>query len=173
MNEIHDYRTWLAHGNYITEEETRFLDETSDLASLAIFEDEEPPKSAGLAPPTPNSVKAFLVPPEDGGSPKSIKSDNDIRQRRAQASKSTLARSPLLLAYAVIISVLVPILTFLVIPGFVERMVVVVLVLSGAVTAVAQSGLLKKLRDSQTVWDWALCGSIYGALMTFVAATCS
>jgi hypothetical protein len=71
------------------------------------------------------------------------------------------------LALALAIAVLVPILTFAVIPGFVGRLVVVGLVAAGVVGAGMQSGLL----DGRAVvgTEGLVCAGVYGGVMVVVA----
>lgn len=70
------------------------------------------------------------------------------------------------LAVAVAVAVLVPILTFSVIPGFIGRMTVVGLVAAGVVFALMQAGAIG--RDCLGR-DVLVCGGVYGGVMFIIA----
>jgi hypothetical protein len=70
------------------------------------------------------------------------------------------------LAVAIAVSVLVPILTFSVIPGFIGRMTVVGLVAGGVVGALMQSGVIGRAMLGR---EGLICGGIYGGVMIIVA----
>lgn len=167
--EIEDYRGFFARGGTIAEPETRFLDDTNDLISLAPADwDESPPDvqhgKAGDSTPTPQTSSVVGSPPP--ARPKStVQPTGSKPPHRPVVLRS---RSPMYIAYAAIIAVLVPILTFVFIPGFLERMVIVVLVFSGVGTAVVQSGMLARL-PNRGVLDCVICAGLYGAVMAVVA----
>lgn len=115
---------------------------------------------AGDSTPTPQSSSVFGSPP---AKPKSTVETTKTPQRPAAPHR----RSPIYLAYAAIIAVLVPVLTFVVIPGFLERMVIVMLVFSGVAMAVVQSGLLAGMPERR-VTDCIVCAGLYGGLMAVV-----
>lgn len=71
------------------------------------------------------------------------------------------------LAAAIALSILIPILTFGVIPGFLGRMTVVSLVAGGVLGALMQSGVLSG-RDILGR-EGMVCGGIYGGLMVVLA----
>jgi hypothetical protein len=70
------------------------------------------------------------------------------------------------LAVAIAVSVLIPILTFSVIPGFIGRMTVVGLVAGGVVGALMQSGVIGR---SVLGREALVCGGIYGGVMIILA----
>ena len=70
------------------------------------------------------------------------------------------------LAVAIAVSVLVPILTFSVIPGFIGRMTVVGLVAGGVVFALMQAGAVGKGCFGR---EGLVCGAIYGCVMVVIA----
>lgn len=87
------------------------------------------------------------------------------RQNKSNIANIVLPQVPNL-AVAIAVAILLPILTFLVIPGFVSRMTVVLLVASGVIVALIQSGLAgRDLFDRER----ALCAMIYGVTMAFIA----
>jgi hypothetical protein len=173
LQEIDDYRGFLVRGGVIAEPETRFLDDPNDLVSLAAIDWEEAHgeaqpagPQAGELTPTPQSSTVFGCPPVN----KPVDESSKLPPPRP-AVPPTSSRSPIHLAYAAMVSILVPILTFLVIPGLLERMIIVVLVFSGVATAVVQSGLLGGLVDRGLLVDCVICAGLYGVLMTVVATT--
>jgi hypothetical protein len=70
------------------------------------------------------------------------------------------------LAVAIAVAVLVPILTFNVIPGFIGRMTVVGLVAGGVVFALMQAGAVGKGCFGK---EGLVCGAIYGGVMAVIA----
>lgn len=126
------------------EPETHFLDPTDDLVSVS--SERVPRFSSDI-----NSSYANSIEPETPSRP---------------ASSASEPPSLSSLALAIAVAVLVPILTFTVIPGFVGRMTVVGLVAGGVVTALMQSravGVAMLGRDS------LVCGGVYGGVMIVVA----
>jgi len=173
LQEIDDYRGFLIRGGVIAEPETRFLDDPNDLVSLAAIDWDGAHREAqpagpqgGESTPTPQSSTVFGCPPVNKLVDESIK----LAPPRPAASP-TNSRSLIHLAYAAMVSILVPILTFVVIPGVLERMIIVALVFSGVATAVVQSGLLGGLADRGLLVDCVICAGLYGVLMTVVATT--
>lgn len=169
QEEIDDYRGFLAHGGIISDPETRFLDETNDLVSLAPVDWDEPthevPRGrAGDSTPTPQTASVVGSPP---ARPKSTVQPASKPPHRLGPLRSP--HSPMYLAYAAAIAVLVPILTFVFIPGFLERMVIVLLVFSGVAAALVQSGMLARLPADRGMTDCVICAGLYGSLMAVVA----
>jgi hypothetical protein len=70
------------------------------------------------------------------------------------------------LAVAIAVAVLVPIMTFSVIPGFIGRMTVVSLVAGGVVFALMQAGVVGKGCFGK---EGLVCGGIYGGVMVVIA----
>ena len=73
------------------------------------------------------------------------------------------------LAIATAVAVLVPVLTFAVIPGFVGRMTVVLLVALAVFGAQVQAGTVRFGAPGEML----LCASVYGAMMAVVAGMCA
>lgn len=192
--EIEDYRAYLRHEQAIADPETRFLDDHRDLVSLSPIDwDEEPTAAADIertGDPTPTpQVPAFVAttpalktkPAMDPARARTPR-PRTPRPRTPRAvsrqpppppasrSRSRSPKNPMYLVYAVIVAIVVPILTFLVIPAFLERMVVVFLVFSGVAMAVVQAGTLTGLAG---MMDYVLCAGVYGGLMAVVASTIS
>ncbi|KAM0324908.1 hypothetical protein ACHAQA_007874 [Verticillium albo-atrum] len=172
--DIDHYRSYLATHQPIVDSEARFLDPEDDLVSLA-----RPPvphhahdfSSDDLLTPMP---RAMIFPP----TPKSPMSDLDnCRSPRAAYTyeanrRGTPSTMPQLVA-AVAAAFLLPILCFIVIPGYVGRMAVVLIVAGGLLAALVQSGVLRMgangLAGLGGTQDCALCVGIYGAVMAIVA----
>ena len=163
--EIDDYRGLLSRGRIIAEPETRFLNEAHDLVSLVAndyngsVEDEERNYNlGGDSTPTPQS-SAVMKPPALN---QTVSTVGGVHQR---------PQSPIYLAYAMILAVIIPTVTFMVIPGFMERMVIVALVFIGIAGAVLQAGLLTGYGDDRGIVDCIVCVGLYGGLMSVVAST--
>ncbi|GJC90091.1 hypothetical protein ColLi_12929 [Colletotrichum liriopes] len=124
------YRAYLANHNPIAEIETRFLDPLDDLVSLA------PPPASPASPTTtsrPAAAQCEAPPMDLGGRNKAE------RIRRLLVAALTGFLPTVALAFAA--AFLLPILTFAVIPGFIGRMAVVLLVAVGVAAGVIQAGL--------------------------------
>jgi len=131
------YRTYLSTEHPIAESETHFLDPSDDLISLC---------SDTLPHPSPTHPT------------KSSQNNND-------APFDLQSRFPGLAA-AVSVAVLVPILTFSVIPGFLGRMTVVMLVTTGVVGALMQAGIVGR---NLLGWEGSVCVGLYGGVMAVIA----
>ena len=72
---------------------------------------------------------------------------------------------------AIAVAVLVPILTFTVIPGFIGRLTVAGLVAGGVVFALIQQGLVAPRHTLGR--DGLVCGGVYGGVMIVLAGIIS
>ncbi|KAL3426445.1 hypothetical protein PVAG01_03236 [Phlyctema vagabunda] len=157
--DISSYRDYLARERVIAESETRFLDPVNDLVSLSCGSRKRS-KDNGVGS-SPSTTSQPAQPPSSVYTP------------QLYAQPSTLQPTLPGLAAAVAISVLAPILTFSVIPGFVGRMTVVLLVASGLVGAalfMAGTGVVGRYMLSR---DWLVCSAIYAGVMVVVAGIMS
>ncbi|KAL0936903.1 uncharacterized protein CTRU02_209119 [Colletotrichum truncatum] len=160
--DIEYYRAYLANHNPIVEIETRFLDPTDDLVSLArpssSYSRDTDFSSDELRTPMPRkSAFRFTGPKAE-------------RIRKIQAF--LLNSYPLAVAVAFAAAFLLPILTFAVIPGFVGRMAVVLLVAVGVALAVVQAGIFgtgKNRTASQAATEGLMVSGIYVGVMAVVA----
>ncbi|KAF6808604.1 hypothetical protein CSOJ01_07459 [Colletotrichum sojae] len=160
QRDIDYYRAYLANHNPIVEIETRFLDPVDDLVSLA-----RPPSSRGaedeLRTPMPRKPQKqhFLL--------------TGTKSERARRVLAFLINSYALhVALAFAAAFLLPILTFAVIPGYLGRMAVVLLVAVGVALAVVQAGLFGAGKDrtaSQAATEGLLVSGIYVGVMAVVA----
>ena len=200
LSEVHEYRTYLATHQPITEIETRFLDPVDDLVtlsnrSMSAASSSAPASEAGgmgrdyfqnlsdeaLTPMPGRQQDSYLPSPTMSSS---VISSSFSRPRTATTTQATsrdttqeLVKPPhgpsalLHLAVAMAVAVLVPILTFAVIPGFVGRMTVVLLVGLSLVGSLMQSGSLDLGADgSNSSLDILLCAGVYGGAMAVVAS---
>ncbi|KAI0179636.1 hypothetical protein GGR52DRAFT_568408 [Hypoxylon sp. FL1284] len=170
LEDIHEYRTYLATHAPIAEVETHFLDVTDDLVCLnddgqeeAIEEDidEEPLH-------TPMSHPDFTM--VDPGSRSPIRSRPVSPYRLEEIGTETVDDNmndePAIipLSIAVTVAVILPILTFLVIPGYLGRLTVVFLVGLGILGALIQ-GQIVSIRTRELL----VCVGLYGAVMAVIA----
>lgn len=100
----------------------------------------------------------------------------------ALPGRSTLASDDVLhLVIAMAVAVLVPVLTFALIPGVAGRMAVVLLVAFTVFGAQVQAGTIRMAHDSdpttnkpsQNSRDLLCCAAVYGAVMAVVASVCA
>lgn len=87
----------------------------------------------------------------------------------SQNSKDIAQKSQLFLAYAVIAAVILPILTFSIIPGFMERMIIVAIVFAAVAAGLVREGVFE---GGSGVFDGILCAGVYGCLMAVLAGVC-
>ncbi|EFQ35657.1 uncharacterized protein GLRG_10801 [Colletotrichum graminicola M1.001] len=161
------YRVYLANHNPIVEIEARFLEPTDDLVSLArpsssSFSRE--PGASGDDLKTPQPRAARLPPADLGGRNKAE------RVRRLLVAALTGFLPTVALAFAA--AFLLPILAFAVIPGFVGRMAVVLLVAVGVAAAVVQAGLFSGGAERPAevaATEGLLASGVYVGVMAVVA----
>ncbi|KAI3558570.1 hypothetical protein CABS01_07473 [Colletotrichum abscissum] len=169
------YRAYLANHNPIVEIETRFLDPADDLVSLA-----RPPSSSSSASSssfssddlrTPQPRNAKLPSLSSLLTPESQSADRAERIRRLLISALTGYLPTLAIAFAA--AFLLPILAFAVIPGFVGRMAVVLLVAVGVAAGVVQAGLFSRLGADRparvAATEGVLASGVYVGVMAVVA----
>lgn len=145
LEAVKKYRHYLHNEKPVIENETRFLDAAGDLVAI------------GRKPPRVSEVERL-----EGAQPRKVHFGGEI-SRQAPSSPPHLR----IIAIAVAAAVLIPILTFAVIPGFLGRMTVVMLVAMGIVGALCQSGVAG--RDLLGNVEWASCAVIYAGAMVVIA----
>jgi hypothetical protein len=152
-DDISTYRHYLQTEHPIADIETHFLDPADDLVSIC-SENLQPPSQFSHAPPSMTS---------------SVVSRESLSQLQPELDEEEEDyNSPLPgLAMAIAVSVLVPIMTFYVIPGFIGRITVSFLVALGVFGALVQSGIIGSgvLLEK----EGAMCAAIYGGVMSIVA----
>ncbi|QUC23148.1 uncharacterized protein UV8b_07389 [Ustilaginoidea virens] len=163
--DIHTYKTYLTTSNLIVDDETRFLDASNDLMVLASkSQSVHDFDAAGDGPtPMPRAVEDQQFPTmfKDNGSQPSTRAE--------QASSSSRPNDEMLvrLACAGVCIVFVPIMTFAVIPSFLGRMAVVLLVALGVGVVMEQSGVMLDAQRRKP--DWILYLGLYFGAMAVVA----
>jgi hypothetical protein len=170
MPDIQDYRSFLAAGHPVTEEEARFLDATDDLATLDLSPDttQKFPSEQVFTPMPRSTADEVGFPPlrekprfTEGKKPAATKAPPDA---------GTIQQTALVhLMLSVFVAILAPIFTFLAIPSFMGRMTVVLLVGSGVMTVLVQSGVLKTLNGGVGMQECAVAVGAYTVAMAIIA----
>ncbi|KAG5974998.1 hypothetical protein E4U58_002255 [Claviceps cyperi] len=161
--DIHLYKSYLATSKLIVDDESRFLDASSDLISLntqglpaddlntAVQEQTPMPKTAEEEP-----FHSFF---KDRLSSPSAGLDHSIVHRPGNALFVRLTLS-------CICMVLVPIMIFSVIPSFVGRMAIVLLIALGVSIVIEQLGLLHEVERHR---EWMVYFGLYCGAMAVLA----
>ncbi|KAI0486694.1 hypothetical protein F4859DRAFT_310251 [Xylaria cf. heliscus] len=180
LADISQYRGFLASYTPISEVETQFLDATDDLVCLGYsYEDEEIADEEDVATPVSRSDIADFPSRRRV----SILSQSDISRQHEESSalspdhgsaphaEQNVPDKHLLacLSVAMAVAVILPIFTFLVIPGFIGRMTVVCLVGIGILGALVQGGWVK----FQATQEFCLSVGLYGGVMAVLAGMVS
>ncbi|RYO95244.1 hypothetical protein DL766_008660 [Monosporascus sp. MC13-8B] len=175
LADIRDYRGFLATHRPLAEAETHFLDAADDLVCVDGGEDSDDfPDDDNDAPATPmpraeSDLRSAGRPgASELGSPKSqIWRPQNVSEQAVDACRRVNNEHPMLLPLSIGATgvVILPVLTFAVIPGYLGRMAVVVLVVVGALAAVLQ-GNLGELGNTR---DKCIIAGCYGAVMAVLA----
>jgi hypothetical protein len=142
--------------------ETRFLDPADDLVSVCSS------VPASVAPSVAPSQTQTLTQTSYLASTRQPEAADT---RDAAETPDTAGRTISASAIAVAVAVLVPILTFPVIPGFLGRLAVTSLVAAGVIVSLVQAGVLIAGQLLET--DGLLCGGIYLGGMVLIATIMS
>ncbi|KAI1378143.1 hypothetical protein F4677DRAFT_36241 [Hypoxylon crocopeplum] len=168
MEDIREYRNYLAAHTPIADVETHFLDATNDLVSVVNDSPEDVIEEEPIATPMPRPD--FTMADIRSGPPSPMK-PRPVSPYRHQEDNDTetidnmFDEPPIVpLSVAVTMAVIIPILTFLVIPGYLGRLTVVFLVGLGALGALIQGGIVP-IRT----WELFICVGLYGAVMAVIA----
>jgi hypothetical protein len=141
------YRDSLHTAHPIAEMETRFLDPADDLVSVC------------------SSVPASSIAPSQAQT--LTQNTYSASTRKLDEMRHAPARALTASAIAVALAVLIPILTFLVIPGFLGRLTVTGLVAGGVMWSLIQAGVLTAGHLLER--DGLICGGIYLGGMAVIA----
>ncbi|RFU77752.1 hypothetical protein TARUN_4463 [Trichoderma arundinaceum] len=163
IQDVYSYKSYLATAAPLVEDESQFLEASDDLVNLARRRRRSNgnPSDDPLSPmPQSSSVVGFPPPPSSQIS--NAGSSSHPAQNNTQPSLRRLV-----LAMAAII--LAPIVCFSVIPGFVGRMTVVLLMGLGGAIGLLQSGLFNLVAEDRSTLDWVLCAGVYGGVMAVIA----
>ncbi|ETS02441.1 hypothetical protein M419DRAFT_78030 [Trichoderma reesei RUT C-30] len=163
IKDVFDYKAYLQDINPLVDVECQFLDATDDLVNLVRRRRRSNgnPQDDPLSPmPRSSSVVGFPPPPSSQIS----NAGSSLYPGQSAAPPSVKG-----LALAMAMIVLAPIVCFSVIPGFVGRMTVVLLVGLGGAAALLQSGLFALVAEERSTLDWVLCAGVYGGVMAVIA----
>ncbi|KAL7951443.1 hypothetical protein V8C42DRAFT_339395 [Trichoderma barbatum] len=163
VQDVVNYRSYLNAITPLVEDECQFLEATDDLVNLGRRRrrsNGNPPDDPLSPMPRSSGITGFPPPPSS-----QISNAGSSPYPGQNITQASLKR--LVLAMAII--VLVPIICFSVIPGFLGRMTVVFLVGLGGAVALLQSGLFNSLAEDRSTLDWVLCAGVYGGVMAVIA----
>ncbi|KAH9905620.1 hypothetical protein F4778DRAFT_671474 [Xylariomycetidae sp. FL2044] len=170
LADIHEYRGYLAVHQPIAEQETRFLDATDDLVCLgASDEEEEEEEEREYDKISHNNVALDAMGDRNEHEEANSRptSHHDDRKKgsfiAAEAIPHPLSATHLSLTTAS--AVIVPTLTFAVIPGYLGRMTVVFLVGLGVLGALVQGQFV----GAGATRDLCLYAALYGGVMAVLA----
>lgn len=164
--------------------ESSALSSHSSRATTAIFEKEEPSDMSKLGPLHTTGLMRSLYSMENVQTTKAEAKavSASPEETTTRTARSTLASDDVLhLVIAMAVAVIVPVLTFTLIPGVAGRMAVVLLVAFTVFGAQVQAGTIRVAHDndattnkpSQNSRDLLCCAAVYGAVMAVVASLCS
>lgn len=155
---VKKYRHYLEKEKPVMENETRFLNAAGDLVALG--------RKAPTPAPAPASEPSQALQVQG----RKVRFSTDIATSIPEKPlSSSPSPSSHLIAVTIAASVLIPILTFTVIPGFLGRMTVVLLVASGMFGALVQSTGIAGRELLGQGKEWASCAVIYGVVMVVIA----
>ncbi|PQE28682.1 hypothetical protein CJF32_00003872 [Rutstroemia sp. NJR-2017a WRK4] len=168
--DVSHYRDYLHNVQPIAEIETRFLDPADDLVSVC--SSDKPPSANYLS----NASVSSLYSHDQAVAMTRTPTHTTVDETHDSPTKSEFQHQEDLeeqnpfptLAIAIAVSVLIPILTFNVIPTFLGRMTVVCLVASGVVGALMQSNMVKVREILRK--EGAACVGVYMGTMVLLAA---
>ncbi|KAG5947132.1 hypothetical protein E4U53_006458 [Claviceps sorghi] len=162
--DIYTYKSYLATSKLIVDDETRFLDASNDLISLNSQNQATDDLNSTADGPTPmpetaeeEQFQGFFG--DNGGAP-SARLDQGVTHKPDDALFVRLALSGTCV-------VLVPIMIFSVIPSFVGRIAIVLLVVLGVSIMVDQYGLLQDVERHRR--NWMVYFGLYCGAMTVLA----
>ncbi|OWP02856.1 hypothetical protein B2J93_3436 [Marssonina coronariae] len=133
--DVENYRAYLHEEQPVVEAETRFLDPVDDLVSICL----EPRSPSGPSASSPSSASS---PTSSAPPPATIPPRHPSHLPDRVPMLSPPAHPLLPLTSALAISLLLPLLMFTVIPGFVGRMTVAALVAAFLLAALVETGSL-------------------------------
>ncbi|KAM3464928.1 hypothetical protein NHJ6243_001994 [Beauveria neobassiana] len=184
--EVHEYRSFLAAHSPVVPDEMRFLNQTGDLMCLSdapYYPDDD--SASDHQPPARRRTPPLLEAPSVPNTSSSVSALDQAREYTAASAAPAPARpsnavkrvrplNPVKLRHMTVgicMAIVLPILSFPVIGGFVSRMTVVALVALGMAVVGVQAGAYDVLAGRATPVDGAVALGIYLGFMTIVAAT--
>jgi len=160
--DIDYYRSYLETERPIAEHETHFLDPVDDLVSVC--EDTLPRPPFQMSSTSYDASSSMISSDNEAShSPHSLSSSRLLSPGEDRREKSPLPA----LATAIAAMILIPLLTFNVIPNFIGRVTVTLLVALGAVFGLVQSGTLGY--DALSEREGIVCAGVYGGIMICLA----
>ena len=160
--DIDFYRSYLQSEHLIAEPETHFLDPVDDLVSICSDTLPRPPFQLSSEDRSYDPSSSMLSSDNENPHHSSHSSHSLPPQHHENAEKSPLAA----LAAAIAAMILIPILTFNVIPNFIGRITVTFLVACFAIFGLVLSGVQKHDLFGK---EGMLCAGVYGGVMIVVA----
>jgi uncharacterized membrane protein len=167
LADVQLYRGYLANYAPIAEIETRFLDAADDLVCVVESDEDMVTDEEDIATPMSRPDLVGFDPRRRA----SILSQSDISRRHDDRSTVSQEQdvpdkpSLLHLSVAMAVAIVIPILTFLVIPGFIGRMTVVSLVAIGTLGALVQG----KVIGVKATQEFCVSVGLYGGVMAVLA----
>ncbi|KAI0150833.1 hypothetical protein GGR57DRAFT_493037 [Xylariaceae sp. FL1272] len=170
LADVHEYRGFLSTYAPINDLETQFLDTPDDLVCLGARDTDMIADETDLATPMPRPDMQLFNPRRRP----SVLSQSDVSRRldeRSMVSQDTLASTqtekPAIaqISVAAAVAIILPILTFLVIPGFLGRLTVASLVGGATLGALIQSNIV----GLQATQELCVCIGLYGGVMAILA----
>ncbi|KAH6653351.1 hypothetical protein BKA67DRAFT_659975 [Truncatella angustata] len=159
MADVHEYRGYLATHSPIAEPETRFLDTSEDLICLGDQSESDGDDEDAAATPMPRKYSILFAPKTPADSAEADYLGTDFQE------DNVIARPSIPINLAMVVAVVVPTLTFSVIPDYIGRMAVVLLVGTGVLGALVQSQAV----GTHATTDFCICAGAYGAIMSLIA----
>ncbi|XWW92554.1 hypothetical protein V2A60_000477 [Cordyceps javanica] len=178
--EVNEYRSFLAANAPVVPSEMRFLDKTADLLCLSdgpyYLDEESLSDSQAPATRTPRLLEAPTAPSAVGvGGPLDQARDYTAAARSGSSNgKRPRPLSPVTLRHMLVgacMAIILPILSFPIIAGFLSRMTVVALVGLGMAVVGVQSGAYDMFAGRASPVDSAIALGIYAGFMMIVAVT--
>lgn len=125
-----------------------------------------------MVTPMPRSVGALGFPPVSSRSSEAeVESSRSSIHRPSVRVEQSAPDALVRFAVAILVAILAPILTFVVISGFMGRMTVVLLVGVGVTVALTQSGVFAIMAEKHGAQSWLPFVAIYGGLMAVIAGS--
>ncbi|KAI0200670.1 hypothetical protein F4808DRAFT_460493 [Astrocystis sublimbata] len=180
MGDVSQYRSFLANYAPIVEAESQYLDAMDDLVYVGYSEEDEEVIADEDALATPTS-RSDIADFQTQRRVSSVMSQSDFAPRHEERSTAALnhessphnQKPPMdkglsmrRLLVAIAVAMQLPIITFLVIPGFIGRMTVVFLVGSGILGFLAQGGGGINFQATQ---EFFIGVGLYGGIMAVFA----
>ncbi|KAI0379478.1 hypothetical protein F5Y04DRAFT_272012 [Hypomontagnella monticulosa] len=167
LDDVHEYRSYLSTQGPIAEVETRFLDAVDDLVCVS-DEYQDVVEEEAIATPMPMPHPEFAMPEPRAVSPIRSRPVSPYRQQETGTEtviSVSYEETPIIpLSVAVTVAVILPILTFLIIPGYLGRLTVVFLVGLSILGALIQGQIV-----AVRTWELLTVGGLYGAVMAVIA----